>query len=385
MTESEKPEPTEGNTVAAEIPTQSIDAGVTDAGVTDVGATDVGATDNAPAKSKSAPWLALGASASLIAVVVAGVASFDHWKDLVLPARTQAPVPMVASSPVNTAPAPTFRPASEADGLRVELNALRDRLGQVESRATSADLAPRLGKAEAAIQALQALPQVPPTLVAEVGELSRQVVELRRTSADAAAVLRLADRVEKAEAEMRELQAKRSSAVAQLLAVGQLREALARAMPYDNELRALLALAGADPEVVSVTQPLKARAITGIPTAPTLIGRFHRLAPDLVRAQVLPAEQSWWRQTLDRLTSLVTVRREDGEAAGDSAAAIVARVEARLAEDDLEHAAAEAVGLKDAAAEIAAPWLADVQARLAADKAASALTAHVVAQVGARQ
>lgn len=368
MTESEKPEPTEDNTVAAETPALS---------------PDPVATDNGPVKAKSAPWLALGASASLIALVVAGVASFDHWKDLVLPARTQAPVP-VAASPVNPAPAPAFRPASETDGLRAELNSLRDRLGQLENRDTGADPA-RLGKAEAAIQALQALPQVPPTLVAEMGELSKQVVELKRTSADAAAVLRLADRVEKAEAEMRELQAKRSSAVAQLLAVGQLREALARAMPYDNELRALLALAGADPEVVSVTQPLKARAVTGIPTAPTLIGRFHRLAPDLVRAQVLPADQSWWRQTLDRLTSLVTVRREDGEAAGDSAAAIVARVEARLAEDDLEHAAAEAAGLKDAAAEIAAPWLADVQARLVADKAASALTAHVVAQVGARQ
>lgn len=375
MTESEKPEPTEGNTVAAETPALSTDAGTTDAGT----------SDNAPvkARAKSAPWLALGASASLIALVVAGVASFDHWKDLVLPARTQMPVP-VATSPVNTVPVPAFRPASETDGLRAELNSLRDRLGQLENRDTGVDPA-RLGKAEAAIQALQALPQVPPTLVAEMGELSKQVVELKRTSADAAAVLRLADRVEKAEAEMRELQAKRSSAVAQLLAVGQLREALARAMPYDNELRALLALAGADPEVVSVTQPLKARAITGIPTAPTLVGRFHRLAPDLVRAQLLPAEQSWWRQTLDRLTSLVIVRREDGEAAGDSAAAIVARVEARLAEDDLEHAAAEAAGLKDAAAEIAAPWLADVQARLIADKAASALTAHVVAQVGARQ
>lgn len=366
MTESEKPEPTEDNTVAAETPALSPDSVSTGTGAV---------------KAKSGPWLALGASASLIALVVAGVASFDHWKDLALPARTQAPVP-VAASPVN--PAPAFRPASEADGLRAELNSLRDRLGQLENRDTGTGPA-RLGKVEAAIQTLQALPQVPPTLVAEMGELSKQVVELKRTSADAAAVLRLADRVEKAEAEMRELQAKRSSAVAQLLAVGQLREALARAMPYDNELRALLALAGSDPEVVSVTQPLKARAIAGIPTAPTLVGRFHRLAPDLVRAQVLPTEQSWWRQTLDRLTSLVTVRREDGEAAGDSAAAIVARVEARLAEGDLEHAAAEAAGLKHAAAEIAAPWLADVQARLIADKAASALTAHVVAQVGARQ
>lgn len=339
----------------------------------------------AAAARKSAPWLALGLSLAAIAVVGGAMATFDQWKGLVLPTKV-APVQMAAPPQASAVPAPAFRPATDTEALRVELAALRERLARLESQPAGGDpvVSGRLDKAEGAIAALQAQPQLPAGLVGDVAELGKQVADLKRTSADAAAVLRLSDRIDKAEAELREVQARRSSAVAVLLAVGQLREALARAMPFDDELRALLALAGTDPEVVTLTQPLKARSLVGIPTQATLVGRFHRLAPDLVRAQVLPAEQSWWRQTLDRLAALVVVRREDGEAAGTGAAAIVARVEARLAEDDLEHAVAEAQGFGDAAAEIAAPWLADAQARLAAESAASALTAHVVAQVGAR-
>lgn len=344
-------------------------------------AVETGDEQDKTTPKKPFPWLTVVLAVVILAFIGGGVATYEQWKGLVQPPKS-SPVPVAPPSASNTTPAPAFRPATESETLKVELSALRDRLAQLESR-PQAD-AGRLDKAEAAITALQAQPQVPAKLVGEVEDLGKQLVELKRTSADAAAVLRMADRLEKIEAELRDIQAKRSSAVAVLLAVGQLREALARAMPFDAELRALLALAGNDPEVVTQTQPLKVRAELGIPTRTTLVTRFHRLAPDLVRAQVLPADQSWWRQTLDRLAALVVVRREDGDAAGSGTAAIVARIETRLAEDDLEHAADEAAGLKDAAAEIVAPWLADARARLVADKAASALTAHVVAQVGAR-
>lgn len=332
---------------------------------------------------KSIPWLRVLLGVLVLAMIGGGVATFEQWKGLIQPPKS-SPVPVAPPAASPAAPAPAFRPATESETTKVELTALRDRLAQLEGRPQAALDTGRLDKAEAAIAALQAQPQVPAKLVGEVEEMGKQLAELKRTSADAAAVLRLADRLEKIEAELRDIQAKRSSAVAVLLAVGQLREALSRAMPYDAELRALLALAGNDPEVVGQTQKLKARAELGIPTQTTLVARFHRLAPDLVRAQILPADQSWWRRTVDRLAALVVVRREDGDAAGSSNAAIVARIEARLAEDDLEHAADEATGLQEAAAEVVAPWLNDARARLAADKVASALTAHVVAQVGAR-
>lgn len=373
MSDSEKPKTEQENGEAANPQPSAAPETVAQSAAPDESAT--------PKKSYSVLTAAL--AVVILVLIGGGVATFEQWKDLVQPPKS-SPMPVAPPSASVPAPIPAFRPATESETAKAELAALRDRLAQLESRPQGEADTGRLDKAEAAIAALQAQPQVPAKLVGEVEDMGKQLAELKRTSADAAAVLRLADRLEKIEAELRDLQAKRSSAVAVLLAVGQLREALARAMPFDAELRALLALAGNDPEVVAQTQPLKARAEVGIPTQTTLVARFHRLAPDLVRAQLLPTDQSWWRQTLDRLAALVVVRREDGDAAGSGNAAIVARIQARLAEDDLEHAADEAAGLKDAAAEIVAPWLTDARARLAADRAASALTAHVVAQVGAR-
>ena len=381
MTESEKPTTQEATTDAKDGEAASVDGNGNGGAQAEVAAGTPAGTAAVAGKKNSGPWVALALSLGAVAVIGGVAATFDLWKDQVLPATTRPVVAPVAPA----LPPPTFRPVNEGGPLPAELTRLGERLTRLENRSESGGgWEDRVGKLESGLQAVQGAPQIPPALGARIETMDKAIAQLQRTSADSAAVLRLSDRLEKLEAEMREVQARRSSAVAVLLAVGQLREALARAMPYDDEWRALQALAGRDPEVVTALAPLKARAEIGIPTAPTLIGRFHRLAPDLVRAQILPPDQSWWRQTLDRLTSLVTVRREDGEAAGSGAAAIVARVEARLAEDDLEAAVAEAGGFADAAGEIAAPWLADAQARLAADKAASVLTAHVVAQVGAR-
>jgi len=375
MTDSEKPTADQENGVAASPAPSPVAEDVAQS----IPDSESRSENVAPKKTLSVLTAVL--AIAILVLIGGGVATFEQWKDLVQPPKS-SPVPV--APPTASVPAPAFRPATESETTKAEIVALRDRLAQLESKQSAAFDPSRLDKAEAAIAALQAQPQVPAKLVGEVDEMGKQVAELKRTSADAAAVLRMADRLDRIDAELRDIQAKRSSAVAVLLAVGQLREAMARAMPFDAELRALLALAGNDPEVVTQTQLLKVRAAAGIPTQITLVARFQRLAPDLVRAQLLPAGQSWWRQTLDRLASLVVVRREDGDAAGSGNAAIVARIEARLAEDDLEHAVAEAASLTDAAAEIVAPWLDDAQARLAADKTVSALTAHVVAQVGAR-
>lgn len=326
---------------------------------------------------KHLPWGALGLALALILVVVGGVLSWPEWKHLVVPAKVQR----VAEAP----------PVDELAQLRAELAAMRDRVQALEGRPTAANTADlgaveaRLAAHDTALRALQAQPPVPVRLTEEIDGLAKAVAELKRTSADAAAVLRLADRVEKVEGEMRELQARRSSAASLMLAVGQLREALAKAMPFDAELRAVRALAPQDGEVAQALDALKPRAVSGIPTLPTLTSRFHALVPEIIRAQALPDEHGWWRQTLDRMATLVTIRREDGDAAGDTPAAVVARAEARLAEGDLAGAVFEADKLNGGPAEAAAPWLADGRARLVADKAVSELAAHVVAQVGARQ
>ena len=347
-------------------------------GVTDA---DIAEPAVEPETGKGRGWVPVAASLVLVALAAIAAVVWSEWRRLDV---DQPPPPSIGAAPA--------APPEAVAELQAELAATRDRLHALEARlaqpAPAADLSPleeRLGQTEAAVKALQAQPQVPAKLVEEVEALGKQVAELRRTSADAAAVLRLADRVEKVETGFREMQARRSSAAALLLAVGQLREALSAAMPYDSEWRSLKALAGSDAEIAAALDALKPRALVGIPTLPTLTARLNAQAPAIVRAEILPEQQGWWRQTLDRLTSLVTIEREDGAAAGTSPAAILARAQAALASGDLAQAVAEMEGLSGGSAEAAAPWIADAKARLAAGKAVSDLTAHVVAAVGAGQ
>ena len=372
MSESTKP--------AAEIPGAEIPApadSVTDAEIAEPDVPE-------PEAAKGRSWMPVAAAVAVM--MVAGAAALV-WSEM-RPEMDLPPSPVLPG--VSHLPSP---PSAAGGDLAAELAATRDRLHALEARLAVPSQAPvelaplenRLAQAETALRALQAQPQVPAKLVEEVEGLGKAVAELKRTSADAAAVLRLADRVEKVEAGFRDMQARRSSAAALLLAIGQLREAVAAALPYDTELRALKALAGSNADMAAPLEALKARAAAGIPTAPVLAARLAVQAPVIIRAQVLPEQQSWWRQTLDRVASLVTIEREDGNAAGTSPAAILARAQAALAVGDLPAAAAEIEGLSGGPAEQAAPWLADSKARIAANKALSELTAQVVAAVGAGQ
>lgn len=336
--------------------------------------------------AKGRSWMPVAVA---VAVIMSAGAAALVWSEM----RPELDLPPPPALPGLAGSVHMPPPPGAVGDLAAELAATRDRLQALEARLVvppqnAAELAPletRLAQTETALRALQAQPQVPAKLVEEVEGLGKAVTELKRTSADAAAVLRLADRVEKVETGFRDLQSRRTSAAALLLAVGQLREAVAAALPYDTELRALKALAGGNADMAAPLEALKTRAAAGIPTAPVLAARLAVQAPTIIRAQVLPEQQSWWRQTLERVASLVTIEREDGNAAGTSPAATLARAQAALALGDLSAAAAEIEGLSGGPAEQAAPWLADAKARIAANKALSELTAQVVAAVGAGQ
>ncbi|MGE5548257.1 MAG: COG4223 family protein [Solirubrobacterales bacterium] len=333
-------------------------------------------------EGKGLPWGLLVGVILVVGLAVTAVVTFPQWRDEMMPAKV--------------AVAPTALVDADLASLRAELAQTRDRLRQIEDRVAAMTEAgapvagqagedPRVAQLDKAVRALQAQPQVPARMVEQVDALALQVADLKRTAADAAAVLRLADRVEKTEAEMRDIKSRRTSAGALLLAVGQLREAVNAAMPFDAEWRAVRALAPQDAEVTAALDTIRARAAAGIPTRLVLAERFESLAPELVRAETLPETRSWWRDTLHRVSTLVTVRREDGNAAGQGPAAITARAQARLATGDLAGAVSQVEQLGGAPAEAAAAWLADAQARLAADAATGALTAHVVAALGAGQ
>ncbi len=231
-------------------------------------------------------------------------------------------------------------------------------------------------------------PQPPPAaadlqpLRQELDALGGRIDQMARGSADAASVLRLALRIDRLEADLRDLQHRRGDAAARLLALGQLRAAVNLAQPFDAELKTVIALAGADAPMAALLAPLAARAKAGIPTRPMLSERFEALEPAVVRADILPAQGGWSRRAMERVLTLVTVRRETGEVAGASAAAVAARLRARLAAGDLAGAVTQGQDFSAAPAELLAGWLDDAKARLEADQILSEVTAQGIAAAG---
>ena len=161
------------------------------------------------------------------------------------------------------------------------------------------------------------------------------------------------------------------------LALGQLREALARGAPYDAELATVRAVSAEDQTVLQPLSTIEPHAQNGVPTRAALRDRFGPVAAEIARAGHAPGSDEWWRPAFDRISSLVSVRRV-GEVDGESPAAIAARAERRLAADDLPAAVAEIEKLDGAAAEAARAWLDDARARVAADAALRRLYAYAL-------
>ena len=164
-----------------------------------------------------------------------------------------------------------------------------------------------------------------------------------------------------------------SRAATALLAAAALRDASRRHAGFTGELAALRQAAAelpafAVPAAVAALAELEPHAADGAPSVAALAARFRGRAPAIVRAANRDERAGWVEQTIERVSSVVTVRRV-GEVAGDSAEARVARAELRLSAGDLAAAAREVAALEGRAAAAAAAWLASARIRLAVDRA----------------
>ncbi len=195
-------------------------------------------------------------------------------------------------------------------------------------------------------------------LSAAVADISRRVGALEKTDTMAAGAV--------------------IGAQATVLAVGQLREALRRTAPFTEELQAVGAVIADNPEMTKAIAELEPYAASGIPTLATLRRDFDRVAGEIARADRALEGDGWFEWTVNRLMSLVTVRRTTDTQDLNSADAVVARAETSLKAGDLMAAVEELGGLKAAAAAAAAPWLRGARARLAAERAMTTLHVHAV-------
>jgi len=239
----------------------------------------------------------------------------------------------------------------------------------------------RLQRLEA--QAVEPKPQV------DIAALEDRVARLEKNGADAASVLRLVDRIDRAEAALRDLQTRRKADAALVLAVGLLKDAVDRGGSFDTELRGLKALAPEDDDVKKTVADLKGSAAAGIPSRATLAARFRAIEAAVVRADALPSSgdggvDAWKRRALERLMTLFTLRREDGDVEGNSTAAIVARAAEALSRNDWTGAVHHLEALTGESAKAAQSWLDDARARLTADRDIGDLAAQAVAAAGTK-
>jgi uroporphyrinogen-III synthase len=256
---------------------------------------------------------------------------------------------------------PTPAPQPPADTSRIE--ALDQRLAALEQK----------------IGALEQKAGAGP----DAGQIAVTLAENRRLSTELA---RLQD-------EVASLGASNSRPAAReglLLAVGQLREAIRRGSPFAAELRTVQALSDDAPALAAALAPLAPLAERPPPARDPLLQRFPGLSANAARAGALSlpgdgtAENTlgrWWHGVVQRLSSVVSVRRV-GEAEGDTALARLARADRAIASGDLAAAVAALDGLVGPVAETLASWLAEAKARLAADRQAESLFAAALAAAG---
>ncbi len=166
-----------------------------------------------------------------------------------------------------------------------------------------------------------------------------------------------------------------SRAVTHLLAVNLLRKVLDTDAPYHDELLAVEATAP-DNTPKNALDTLSKYSQLGVPTIASLQYRFSKIAMSIVTANK-QREDGWVESTLNRLTSVIRIRRLDNMF-GKTPDAVVARAEKFVSSGDLRSATRELSQLDNAAAQTARAWLINARTRIAIDEAMESLLAQAL-------
>ncbi len=174
-----------------------------------------------------------------------------------------------------------------------------------------------------------------------------------------------------------------SADAAFVIALGQLREAIDSGGAYTDALETVAALEAADADVLAALEVLARHAGSGVAAQGELEDALREVLASAVEAEKMAAADGWFEESLVRFESLVTVRRIDGDATGTDTAAVAFRIEARVADGDLEGALREVGTLPAPAAAAMEGWAADARARSEALGALDRLHAWAVSRLAA--
>ena len=232
------------------------------------------------------------------------------------------------------------------EGLAKAHGEVEKRTSDLESKVKELDLAPLKARLESLETALKDL---------------RGFAEQAQTSGSVTSAA-LLERLGAIEAQVKKAASRPAVAnAAEVAALGALRDAIAKGAPFTKELEAVRKILG---DGAAPLAPLEASAASGLPTVAELRRRFADLAPKLASAP--PPDSGYFAKLWSNATKLIEVRPV-GEVAGTSAGAVVARIETRLARNDLAAALDEAAQLPPAAKAQAADWISAASRRREAD------------------
>jgi hypothetical protein len=320
-------------------------------------------------------------------VVVIGIGAvmfnWPFWVEVLEPYLPGLKAEQAAEAPAGVPSKPPVM-AEKAGATIEEMRSERQQLRQELNR-----LMARMETMEKSVESVKKLIQVTVTASEKGGAvktsaaLAGRLLELEKNGESIKVLLQRMDKMESDSAAQEGAGtggAPNARAQAIVLAVANLRQAVATDEPFEKSLEALNALSSDDPDIKTPVVVLSKSSAAGNPTLAALRERFDGLAGKIVQASKTLEETGWMERATNRITSLVTWRRVGGGAEASSIDAIVSRAEARLKVGDLKGAADALEGLSahSKAARVAAPWLKDAKARVVAERAITTLHVHAV-------
>lgn len=321
------------------------------------------------------------ATASIIGAVLALVLQFALTMGGIWPA-TESGGGGVDLAPLETRIAAleraggTASPTSIADlaELRQSLSRLREQVTRLESQPRDNAAAPDLGAFTRMVEDLETeLDGIDARTAIIEGRVPADLGVQLAGFVDEAALDEVAARVVQLEEDF-EMNDTRRAAMG--LGLAQLARAAGGSRPFAEELAAVTLLR---PDDALVTQ-LTPYAEDGVPTLAMLQAEFPSVARRVARAAQTPQQLTAWGRVWMWVGQFVSFRRT-GDTDGESASAILARAELRLAESDLDATLDEMNALPPSTHEAAADWVAKAEARDALNQIIAALSAEIITEL----
>lgn len=263
------------------------------------------------------------------------------------------PQPVIDLSPLNERNAKLETATGELRNQLAEVKRLIEAQDKAPAVATAtAELRGELAAMKKLIDAQAKTPATPAVSPAEVAAVNQRLAKIE----ERVVALAEAPKAEPAPEPKPDLHS------AEVVALGALRDAIASGRPFASELDAVRAIAK---ERAAALAPLAQHAKDGLPTIAVLTRQFGPAASRMLNPP--PSSDSGVLTRLWSNASKIVEVRPFGEPQGSEPAAIVARMDAKLARSDLAGALDEAKSLPASVRDLAKDWFVAASLRRDAD------------------